>query len=214
MIIKKRHDLRYRSIVTVLTLGLFGCTVNTGKKPVIAAVTNPKEGAASLLFEEIASKSGINFEVRQTKSPLNILETIGHGVGIIDVDGDGLMDIVLLGPDKVRLYRNLGSGKFTDITQESGLRQPGNWSGVAVGDYDNDGKPDLLICGYNSIALYHNEGSGKFRDVTVDSGLETPKSPSRPFPEWRTSAGFMDIDGDGKLDLYICRYSEIGRAHV
>ncbi|MEP6755662.1 MAG: CRTAC1 family protein [Chthonomonadales bacterium] len=162
------------------------------------------------VFEDISKTTGIQFEIKHTKSPLNILDTIGHGVGIVDFDGDGLMDIILLGPDKVKLFKNLGNHKFQDVTDQSGFKQKGYWCGIAIGDYDNCGRPDVFICGYDCSALYHNEGGGRFTDVTAGSGLEVKPSPPAAFPEWRSSAGFMDIDGDGKLDLYVCRYSEFG----
>lgn len=201
----------------VLIVGLFlpGCwaprispavnSADAASKDKHSAPTDP----SAVLFEDVLPASGIDFAVNQTKSPLNIHETLGHGVGLIDVDGDGLLDIVLVAPDRVRLYRNLGAYRFEDMTAKSGLAQLGYWEGVAVGDIDDDGRPDLYLCGYNCSALYHNEG-GRFRDITASAGLLPLPPTSSGVGDWRTSAGFADLDGNGRLDLYVCRYAEFG----
>lgn len=132
------------------------------------------------------------------KSPLTALETLGGGCAFLDFNGDDWQDVLLVGPTQVLLFKNNGSGAFTDVTAQSGIRQEGGtWQGVAVGDYDNDGKPDLFISGYRCCALYHNEG-GKFREVTKESGISTKL--------WGTSACFVDIDNDGYLDLVVANY--------
>ncbi len=178
-----------------------------------APASSSAASPAAPLFDNILPTSGIDFAVRQTRTPLNIHETLGHGVALVDVDGDGLLDIVLVAPDRVRLYRNLGNYRFTDITPVSGLRQPGYWEGVAVGDIDNDGRPDLYLCGYNCSALYHNEGGGRFRDITNEAGLQVLPPDKEGTADWRTSALFADLDGDGRPDLYVCRYAEFN-SHV
>ncbi|HEV3022662.1 MAG TPA: CRTAC1 family protein, partial [Pirellulales bacterium] len=145
-----------------------------------------------------------------------ILESLGGGVAVIDYDGDGLLDIFLTGggyydgPDSQeikghpnRLYKNLGNGKFRDVTREVGLDQPVFYShGAAVADYNRDGWPDLLVTGWGRMALYKNVPDGKggrrFVEVTREAGL--------PENLWTTSAAFADFDGDGFADLYICQY--------
>ena len=64
------------------------------------------------------------------------------------------------------LYHNDGHGRFTDVTQGSGLDITAYGMGVAVGDYDNDGLPDVFITAVGGNHLFHNEGGGKFREVT------------------------------------------------
>src|SRR5262249_44728327 len=123
-----------------------------------AAQAASSAAATPLLFEDRLPSSGIEFSIHQTRSPITIKESVGHGAALIDYDQDGLLDIVLLGPDKIVVYHNEGNWRFTDVTAQAGLRQPGYWQGVAVGDYDNDGYPDLYVCGYGCSALYHNEG--------------------------------------------------------
>jgi hypothetical protein len=170
------------------------------------------------LFQDMTAQSGIDFTFHngQEAEHYAILESLGGGVGLIDFDGDGLLDIVVTGggyydgPEHRlikgygnRIYKNLGNWKFKDVTKQVGLDQPLFYShGVAVCDYDRDGWPDLLITGWGQMALYHNEPDGKggrhFVDVTKQAGL--------PDKLWTTSAAWADFDGDGYPDLYVCQY--------
>jgi hypothetical protein len=117
------------------------------------------------------------------------------------------------------LYRNLGGGKFADVTKEAGLDVMLYGMGVAVGDFDNDGWPDLFITGVGGNRLFRNEKGGplgrRFRDVTVSAGVGGPggwPTTSANFFErsaplcWSSSAAFLDYDGDGRLDLFVCNY--------
>jgi hypothetical protein len=170
------------------------------------------------LYQDITQKAGIDFTYRngQEAGHYAILESLGGGVGLIDYDGDGLLDIFITGggyydgPDKQqikgygnRLYKNLGNGKFRDVTKEVGLDQPLFYShGCAVADYNRDGWPDLLVTGWGRVVLYRNEPDGKggrrFVDVTQQAGLTDEL--------WCTSAAWADLDGDGCPDLYVCQY--------
>jgi hypothetical protein len=178
------------------------------------------------LFEEVAASSGINFTYRngeEVRPPhLSILESLGGGVALLDYDGDGFLDIFVTGggyfagPDKkeirghpCKLYKNLGNGKFKDVTHEAGLDslargQPWFYShAAAVADYDRDGWPDLLVTGWGRIALFRNVPNGKggrcFVDVSAKAGLDKGIT-------WATSAAWADLDGDGWPDLYVCQY--------
>jgi tetratricopeptide (TPR) repeat protein len=120
---------------------------------------------------------------------------------LFDYDGDGDLDIFDASSPQ-RLLRNSG-GKFTDVTEGSGLSMPGSrhcFAAVA-GDYDNDGKPDLFVSCFNdkAFALYHNEGDGHFSNRTKEAAIKLPSAAGAPY----LSAAFVDVDHDGDLDIFI-----------
>ena len=199
-------------------------------KPTAPVPTAASEGPAGPpFFEDVTAASDISFTYRngeETADHLSILESLGGGVALIDYDGDGLLDVFLTGgglyagPDHTdivglpcRLYKNLGGGKFKDVTAEVGLDKlaggkPWFYShGAAVADYDRDGWPDLLVTGWRGLALFHNvpvdphdpSKGRRFEDVTAAAGLGDGIA-------WATSAAFGDLDGDGYPDLYVCQY--------
>jgi tetratricopeptide (TPR) repeat protein len=167
-------------------------------------------------FRDQALSSGLRFVYDNDPTPrCRMPETMGGGVGLLDFDGDGWLDVYAvqggtfpdpsggtLTPQRDRLFRNRGDGTFEDVTERSHLSSfPGGYGhGVTVGDYDGDGWPDLFITRWRAYALYHNRGDGTFEDVTLEAGLGGSR-------DWPTSAAFADFDGDGDLDLYVCHYS-------
>jgi hypothetical protein len=165
------------------------------------------------VFEDITAASGVRFVNTNGASPEKaMIETMGSGVGMLDYDHDGRVDLILVNGggrpgsaeashNRLALYRNLGNGKFEDRTAAAHLE--GNFGtygmGVAIADYDNDGWPDLLLTGYPRSVLFHNNGDGSFTDVTLSAGVENKG-------RWATSAGWFDYDRDGLLDLVIADY--------
>lgn len=164
----------------------------------------PPAGRA-VTFTDVRAGSGVDFPLRHDlASDLGIKQTNGHPIALLDADGDGLLDLLAAGPDRVTLYHNLGDWKFSPVTN-GGLRQAGFWQGVAVGDVNRDGRPDVYLSGFGCAALYLNQGGNRFHDVTASSGLECHDPHT-----WQTSAAFTDIDRDGLLDLYITCYVDLG----
>ena len=175
--------------------------------------TAPSSSAAiPVRYTDVRQAAGINFQHEATMTPeKNYIETVGNGVGLIDYDQDGLMDVYFVQsaatdwfkpsrPLRSMLYRNNGDGTFSDVTEKAGVGAKGLYAqGVAVGDFDNDGYPDMLVTGYGHAILYHNNGNGTFTDVTSKAGVGDEGN-------WSTSAGWFDYDKDGYLDLLVCNY--------
>jgi hypothetical protein len=135
-------------------------------------------------------------------------QTTGSMHGAIgDVDGDGLIDLLVPDLRYGALYRNKGKGNFEDITEQSGIASAfagkGQWAS-ALFDYDNDG--DLDIFSANGTAeelilqyplLMENDGQGNFRDVGKDLGPYFEKKRSG------RAAAIWDYDNDGDLDIIV-----------
>ena len=214
------------SVLLGLLLGIVACR-KPAPPPIVPS--NLEEEPGEDLFEDIASSSGIKFSYRNGEDSANhlaILESLGGGVALIDYDGDGLLDVFFpgggyfTGPDKktitgspCKLFRNLGKGKFEDVTVKVGLDKLAGgkpWfytHGAAVGDYNRDGFSDLLVTGWGRIALFRNDPvdpkdptkGRKFTDVSTEAGLDKGI-------DWASSAAWGDLDGDGYPDLYVCQY--------
>ncbi len=149
------------------------------------------------------------------------VETTGGGVGLLDYDGDGDLDLFFAqggpliaaetagrraaaksasssrwNPSDV-LLRNLGGGRFEDASASAGLTYRGYGQGVAVADYDGDGDPDVYVTRYRGNTLWRNDG-GRFTAVTDEAGVRCGS--------WSLGAAFADYDGDGDLDLFVANY--------
>lgn len=190
-----RNQPRFGCLIAALALAS-GCRARDTQRDLAGARLSP----SSVIFTDIAERAGVSFRLgHDGKSPLNILETAGGGCAFIDFDNDGWLDLLLVGPGKLMLFRNQHDGTFTDVTSGAfPSLPPAWWMGCTVGDYDNDGYADIFVTGYNRCALLHNERNGTFREATKEAGVETPG--------WSLSAAFADVDNDGYLDLYVTRY--------
>jgi len=127
----------------------------------------------------------------------------GSGIAVADVDGDGLYDIYFVNQFGCNeLWRNLGGGKFENITEKAGVGLCGQISVAAsFADTDNDGKPDLFVTTVrHGNHLFHNLGGGKFEDITEQSGLA--------YSGHSSGAVFFDYNRDGLVDLFL---SNVGR---
>ena len=174
-------------------------------------------GANTIRFEDVTSQSHLQFRTDSSLTPnKNQVETMVGGVGLIDYDNDGYMDIFFVNGAAIpslkketpkyynRLFHNNRDGTFTDVTDKSGLMGDGFDMGVAVGDFDNDGWPDIYVASVTKNHLYRNNHDGTFTDVTDTAGVGMPSYKGEKM--WSAAAGWVDYDNDGKLDLFVSNY--------
>src|SRR5579859_3727970 len=154
-------------------------------------------------FTDSVKESGITFiqhSVADTRIDMKPSQyDHGNGVAVADVDGDGLYDIYFVNEvGGNELWKNLGGGKFKNITQEAGVGLPGRISiSAAFGDIDNDGSQDLFVTTVRGgNALFKNDGHGHFKDISKEAGLNLSAHSSGAF--------FFDYDNDGLPDLLVC----------
>ncbi len=216
------HESRIRTVFTpawgrMILMALLTAAANgqSASAPAPQNATN----AGLIRFEEIAAKSGLNY-VTATDSTKNKNQpqTMVAGVALLDYDGDGYLDVYLVGGASIpslikdspvywnRLFHNNRDGTFTDVTEKAGLAGAGYGSGVAVGDYDNDGWPDIFLANVTGNQLFHNNGDGTFTDVTAKAGLSGAKLNGKKM--WSVGAGWFDYNNDGYLDLFVVNYCD------
>jgi hypothetical protein len=212
-------------------------------------------GAPIVRFRNVTEQVGINFRhVNGAFGKKLLPETMGGGVAVLDYNNDGFQDILFINScywpghadanqpsPTLALYRNKGDGTFEDVTEEAGLKISLYGMGVTAGDYDNDGYVDVFITCVGGNRLFHNvsdgKGGRKFVDVTAEAGVGGAATwpltgdivhYSNPI-SFPSSATWLDYDGDGKLDLFVCDYltwsplrdleapanlAEVGRAYA
>jgi len=161
----------------------------------------PPESPVAAWFTDVTAEAGLEFEHDSgVDGSFFYPEIIGSGGALFDYDNDGDLDLYLVDGDSRpnRLFRREANGRYSDVTESSGLGDTGYGMGAAVGDMDNDGDLDLYVTNYGRDALYRNAGDGSFRDVTAAAGIDGRA--------WSTSAAFCDFDGDGFLDLFVVTY--------
>jgi len=153
-------------------------------------------------FSDRAAESGITFEHRIVDDAGKTYKAAhydhGNGLAVADVDGDGLLDLYFttqLGTNE--LWRNLGKGRFENITAKAGVGLPDQIAVTAsFADIENDGDPDLFVTTVrHGNHLFENLGQGRFRDISKDAGVD--------YVGHSSGAVFFDFDNDGLLDLFV-----------
>jgi hypothetical protein len=192
--------------------------------------TSSPPAANEAWFVERAAAAGIDFvHFNGMSGEFYYPEIMAPGVGLIDYDNDGDLDLYLVqgqmlsgskkvktiqdalyppkGPLRDRFFRNdLTVGpdgqrtlRFTEVTDATAIDIRTYGMGVTAGDIDNDGFVDIYRTGLTEGVLLHNNGNGTFTDITAKSGTANKGG-------WGVSAAFVDIDRDGALDLYVGNY--------
>jgi hypothetical protein len=158
-------------------------------------------------FTDRLAASGITFRHRFVEDAGRAYKAVhydhGTGLSIADVDGDGRLDIYFVNQvSGNQLWRNLGSGRFEDITATAGVAVAGKVSvASSFADIDNDGDPDLFVTSVRGgNVLFENTGGGRFRDISVAAGVN--------YAGHSSGAVFFDYNRDGRLDLFV---ANVGR---
>ncbi len=167
--------------------------------------------STAMKFTDWSDRVGIDFVHTDGSSGQHyIVETVVAGLAMFDYNNDGWIDIYFLNGAPLKgttfekrptnaLYRNNGDFTFTDVTDAAGVGDAGYGLGVVAADYDQDGDDDLYISNFGENIFYINNGDGTFTDATSVSQLKMT-------PKFGAGCSFVDIDGDGDLDLYASSY--------
>lgn len=193
----------------ISSAGTFAPVYDEQKRPITAGGFVDK---GPVVFRDVSKSSGLASwsHVMGTAQKKYILETDGSGVGLIDYDNDGWLDIYLVNgstydaltgkktPPHAALFHNNHDGTFTNVAVKAGVTNDRWGFGVAIGDFDNDGWPDIFVCNFGKNRLYRNNHDGTFTDVAVKAGVT--------LGNWSDGATWGDYDGDGRLDLFVSGY--------
>jgi len=221
------RNMNQKFLLTVFIAAI--CGLNCSKQ---APATDQPAGYAApsyMLADSIKSVTGIHFTDMTRDAGIDFVhetgafgkkwmpETMGSGGGFLDYDNDSWSDIFLVNgcdwPGHERqsqkatpkLYRNLGNGRFEDVTRKAGLDFSIYGMGCAFADYDADGDMDIYLTAVGNNKLLRN-GQGQFRDVTAQTGASGNSEEPGRASAWSTSAAWADVNRDGWLDMFVCNY--------
>ena len=198
-------------VVLIVVFCVVGCSRSTSSSRSSAAA---EQSGPTPFFSSVTEEAGLG-DFRHTHGGFGdkwFPEIMGSGGGFVDYNGDGWLDVMLVGggslpsrPTKdipaLSLYRNEGDGSFTNVTDAVGLGDIRAYGfGSIAADYDNDGDQDILVTTLRENLLFRNEG-GVFEEVAQEAGIAD-------VAKWSASAVFFDANRDGHLDLYVTNYVE------
>jgi len=196
---------------------MFGLIATAALVTATTGCTNRVEQKAASTESHTDVQTQLNESVMASAKPYHsgfegglnsILEAMGGGVGVFDLEGDGQPDLYLPGGGDISESGIHASGDqilrlrtavFQD--QTDALLQTSDFiysHGVSVTDFDNDGFDDLVVSGYGRLIAWKNNGDGTLANIASDAGLDNSA--------WSTSLASADLNLDGFADLYVCHY--------
>ncbi len=158
------------------------------------------------LFSEVAIPAGVGATMPAFGTPENS-GFVWHGAAAGDFDNDNWIDLFVVGANRNFLYLNDKKGGFRDASDDAGVKILSSGTAPLVFDYDNDGDADVFISSVRQQILLRNNfkqtGKIEFDDVSLESGVA------------KEAIGFSavagDVNGDGRLDVYVTSYNRYGQ---
>ncbi|MCY7375115.1 MAG: VCBS repeat-containing protein [Pyrinomonadaceae bacterium] len=158
------------------------------------------------IFSEVAVPAGVGATLPSFGTPENS-GFVWHGAAAGDFNNDGWIDLFVVGANRNYLYLNTGKGTFRDASKEAGVEILAAGTAPLVFDYDNDGDADVFISAVGQQILLENKfkqtGKLEFDDVSLEAGVA------------KDAIGFSavagDVNGDGRLDVYVTSYNRYGQ---
>ncbi len=195
-----------------------GKPANTPRKAPVTASGFVDSGP--VVFEDVTKAAGLDGwnHTMGAKDKGLICDVNGSGVGLIDYDNDGWLDIYLVNGSNFNaldgnqesphaaLFHNNRDGTFTDVAAKAGVTNDRWGFGVAIADFDNDGWPDIFVSNLGKNRLYRNNHDSTFSDVAERAGIT--------LGNWSAGGTWGDYDGDGRLDLFVTGYVHFDRDNL